>query len=238
VIKLVLSGGGLTPGSRPAAVELPRDVARAAVEEAHASGLRVAAHCHASGAIELALDLGVDTIEHASFVAPDGRPRLDQELVRRIVDAGIGIVPTAAGALRTAARLRASGRHADDDPHAVERLEARAAFVASYAQAGMTLAAGTDAGVTDTPFDALHDELDAYRRWGIGPPGAVRAATVDAARALGLADRGEVRVGLRADLLLVDRDPTIDLAALREPAAVVVAGRPVSQGVPRSGPLP
>src|SRR5262245_39354930 len=67
-IKVVLSGGGMTPGSRPAIVELPVDVARAAVDEAHASGLLVAAHCHATGAIELALEVGVDTIEHASFL--------------------------------------------------------------------------------------------------------------------------------------------------------------------------
>jgi imidazolonepropionase-like amidohydrolase len=224
-IKVVLSGGGLTPGTRPASLELPADVARAAVDEAHSSALRVAAHCHATGAIELALDLGVDTIEHASFLETDGRPGLAERLVRRVADSGTAIVPTAAGALRTAALLRATGRVAADDPFAVERLEARAAFVARYAEIGATIVAGTDAGVTDTGFGALHDELDAYGRVGIAAAAALRAATVDAARALGLTDRGEVRVGSRADLLLLDRDPTSDLATLRAPVAVISAGR-------------
>jgi imidazolonepropionase-like amidohydrolase len=140
--------------------------------------------------------------------------------------------------LRTAERLRSTGQVASDDPHAVERLEARAAFVARYAELGAIIVAGTDAGVTDTGFEALHDELDAYRRVGVGPAAALRTATVQAARALGLADRGEVRVGLRADLVLVDRDPTVDLAALRTPVAVVAGGRLVSGALPRYDPRP
>ena len=68
------------------------------------------------------------------------------------------------------------GKGAADDPFAVERLEARAAFVARYSAAGVTVVAGTDAGVTDTGFGALHDELAAYQRMGLGSAAAGRQA--------------------------------------------------------------
>jgi imidazolonepropionase-like amidohydrolase len=237
-VKLILSGGGLTPGTRPAEAELSDDVAEAAVRAARAAGIAVAAHCHATTAIAQACRLGVDTIEHASFLASDGTPGFDAGLARLLATEGIAVVPTASGALRTATRLRSSGTRSRDDPHAIERLEARAEFVARYRDLGVRIVAGTDAGVTDTPFDAIHEELEAYQFSGLDAAAALRTATVDAARGLGLSDRGEVRVGRRADLLLLAGDPTVALSVLRTPVAVVLAGRFVTPFEPRSDPRP
>jgi imidazolonepropionase-like amidohydrolase len=228
VVKVVLSGGGLTPGTDPSRTELPAAVARAAVRAARVAGLRVAAHCHATSAIALALEIGVDTVEHGSCVGPDARPAFDEALARRLADAGIAVCATAAGALRTAARYRQAATVPEHDRAAIERLEARAAFVARWAEAGVMLVAGTDAGVIQTPFDVLSEELEASVAAGLSPAAALRSATAAAADALGLPDRGRVAPGLRADLLVLDGDPTRDVGAVRTPRLVVAGGAVVS----------
>jgi imidazolonepropionase-like amidohydrolase len=228
VVKLMCSGGGLTPGTRPDRAELPAAVIRAAVEVARERGAGVAAHCHAASGMRRALAARVDTIEHASFLEPGGRVRFDRDLAHEIGDAGIAVVPTAAGALRTAARYRSAGAHNPADAGAVERLEARRWIAGELHTLGVPIVGGTDAGATDTPFDALHEELAAYASVGLSLAEALRTVTSTAARHLRFGDRGEVAVGRRADLLLLDADPLLDLATLARPLAVFLAGRQVS----------
>ena len=88
----------------------------------------------------------------------------------------------------------------------------------------MRIVAGSDAGVTDTPFDSLLDEVSIISDAGLGPVAALRSATTDSAEALGLDDRGEISEGRRADLVLLDGDPTRSVDALRRRRAVVSAG--------------
>ena len=91
---------------------------------------------------------------------------------------------------------------------------------------GVRLIAGTDSGGVLVPIGpGLHRELGFYVRAGLSPVAALRTATIDAAAALGLDDRGRVAEGLRADLVLVTADPRHDLAALGQIRGVVVAGR-------------
>jgi imidazolonepropionase-like amidohydrolase len=227
-VKVVVSGGGLTPGTRPDRAELPAPVLDAAVEVARHHGVPVAAHCHATAAIRRAVEAGVSTIEHVSFVGPGGRVRFDPELARRMRDRGIAASPTVSGALRSATRYRVAGAHNPDEVDAIGRLEARPRISAELRAIGVTIVAGSDAGVTDTPHDSIHDDLAAYVDLGMSPADALRTATVDAADALGLVDRGVVAVGRRADLIVVDEDPLSDLAALRRPLAVIAAGALVS----------
>lgn len=228
VVKLMCSGGGLTPGTRPDRAELSAAVIRTAVEVAREEGAGVAAHCHAAAGMRRALAARVDTIEHASFLQPGGRVRFDRDLALAIRDAGIAVVPTAAGALRTAARYRSAGAHNPADAGAIERLEARRWIAGELHDLGVPIVGGTDAGATDTPFEALHEELAAYASVGLSGAEALRTVTSTPARHLRLGDRGEVSVGRRADLLLLDADPLIDLGTLARPLAVFVAGRRVS----------
>ena len=72
VIKIMASGGSLTPGSRQHLAQFPSDVLREAVEEAHGLGLEVTAHAHAVTAIADAVAAGVDGLEHVSFWTEDG----------------------------------------------------------------------------------------------------------------------------------------------------------------------
>jgi imidazolonepropionase-like amidohydrolase len=231
-VKLVVSGGGLTPGTRPDLCELPAAVASAAMEVAHDAGVPVAAHCHASDAIRLALDVGVATIEHASFLDPGGIVAFDRDLALRVRNAPAAVVPTAIGALRSATRYRVAGAHNRADRNAVARLEARPTIAGELHALGVPIVAGTDAGVTDTPFDSLHDELAIYVDVGFSPLEAIRTATINAATWLRLPERGIVEVGRRADLVILDDDPLRDINALRTPVSVIAGGRLIRSSLP------
>lgn len=239
VVKVMVSGGGLTPGTRPDRVELPADVLAAAVQTGHANGLPVTAHCHARAAIEAALEAGVDMIEHASFVEPDGRVAIADSVLAWLRDERVAVGPTVVGALRTAARYRAGGRMADPDGRkAIRRLEARQRIAGALGEAGVTVLAGTDAGVTDTPSDLLVDELEAYRAVGFSVAEALRSATMNAAQGLRLHRTGEIRAGWAADLILLAADPLEDIGVLRRPLAVIRAGRVVAGDLAAVDPHP
>jgi imidazolonepropionase-like amidohydrolase len=88
--------------------------------------------------------------------------------------------------------------------------------VRRLADAGVTLLAGTDAPNPGTVFGAsLHRELELLVRCGISPAQVLAAATAEPARVFGLADRGRVAAGQRADLVLVSGDPLTDITATR-----------------------
>jgi imidazolonepropionase-like amidohydrolase len=225
VVKLVVSGGGLTPGTRPDRAELPAAIVNAAAETARSLRVPVAAHCHASAAIARAVDAAVTTVEHASFVSATGAVVFDRQLASRLLDGDIAAVPTLSGALRTAARYREAGAHNPDEIDAISRLESRRSITAELHALGVPIIAGSDAGVTDTPHDSLHFDLAAFVDVGMSPLQAIRSATVDAANRLGLPDRGAVVVGMRADVLVLDANPLEDLAAIGSPRSVIAAGR-------------
>jgi imidazolonepropionase-like amidohydrolase len=97
--------------------------------------------------------------------------------------------------------------------------------------AGVTIAAGTDAGTALNPIGLLLDELIMYREGGMTETEALRSATATAGRLVRRvgenAPVGVIETGARADLLIVDGDPRTDLELVRRPASVVIGGRPV-----------
>jgi imidazolonepropionase-like amidohydrolase len=230
-VKLIASGGGHTPGTIPHQPELPLEFMRAAVEVARGYGARVTAHCHATEGLLRCIEAGVDTIEHVSFVEPPGRYRFDEEIAKRIRDHGISVSPTVTGALRYADRIRATrSRLNPGDVSALERLQGRLTNTAHFHRLGMKIVGGTDAGVTDTPFGLLVDEVTAYTQVGLSPAEALRTVTSDAATHLGLSRVGEVKPGYQADFTLLRADPLTDLGALRLPSMVFRSGALVYDG--------
>jgi imidazolonepropionase-like amidohydrolase len=223
-VKLMASGGGLTPRTRPEEADLPVEIMRATVHAAHANGLQVAAHCHAVESIVRALEAGVDTIEHASFTGPDGMPQFDEEIAARIRDKGIVVGPTAISGVRIAQAIRASDNGSGMSLNSVARLEARRDHLAKFREAGVSLIAGTDCGVTNTQFNSLPDELDEYVRAGFSRAEALAAATSASGRYLGLPHLGQIKVGFTADLLLLSGNPLDDLRHLRNPMLVMKQG--------------
>lgn len=102
-----------------------------------------------------------------------------------------------------------------------QTLDSALRSVAALHAAGVDVLAGTDAGNPGTAHGAsLHGELALLVRAGLSPPAALAAATSAPARRFGLDDRGRIAPGLRADLLLVDGDPTVDIAATRAIAGI------------------
>lgn len=107
---------------------------------------------------------------------------------------------------------------------------ARLANALRLHEAGVTVLAGSDSPNVGWPAGiALHHELLRLHAAGLSPGAVLRAATAANADAFGLADRGRIAPGLRADLLVVDGDPSADLAALQQIRLVVRGGMPVER---------
>ena len=217
-VKLMASGGGLTPGTNPGEADLPLELMRVAADAAHAHDVHITAHCHATESITRAIEAGLDMIEHASFVLPDGRYQYDEAIAESIRERDIVVGPTVIAAIRTAERFRESKTiYNPQDVSAVERLEGRLTNTGHFHRLGIRILGGTDSGATNTPFNSLVNELIAYTRAGLSNSEALRTATCDAANYLLLGLVGEVMPGYRADFILLDRNPLQDLSTLRHP---------------------
>ncbi|HSE91755.1 MAG TPA: amidohydrolase family protein [Methylomirabilota bacterium] len=218
VIKIFATGGVMTAGADPNAPQLEADEIRAAVDEARKAGRRTAAHAQATQGIAWCVEAGISSIEHGVF--------LTEPLVRRMARDGVALVPT----LIAPHAIAAGGATAGIPEFMVQKSEAlRGRHVESFQlalAAGVTIAAGTDAGTPLNPHGSMVPELTLMVKAGMAPAAAVRAATSVAARLLGLEhETGRVAPGLAADLLAVAGDPTEDVRALEQVRLVVVRGR-------------
>ena len=229
-VKLMASGGGLTPGTFPHEAALDIDLMREAVEVARDNGSYVTAHCHATESIERAINANLTMIEHATFAEPPGVYRYNSEIASRVRDAGIVVVPTVFCALKNANKFEEEGKtYNPDDLGAVERLRGRFINTHLFHEIGVIQIAGTDCGAIDAKFNTLVDELLTYVQAGFSSAEALRSATSLAAEHICLENVGEVKTGSRADLVLLDRDPLEDLDCLRFPNTVIKAGKVVYQ---------
>ena len=229
-VKLMASGGGLTPGTVPHEADLALELMKVAAEMAHANGVQITAHCHATESVERAIEADLDMIEHVSYVEPPGRYRYDGEITQRIKDKGIVVSPTVYSALQTARRFRKMGAaHNPGDVAAVERLEGRLTNAGHFHRLGMKIIGGTDCGATNTPFNSLVDEIESYTEVGLSRTEALRTVTSEGAALMKLPKLGEVKEGYRADLILVEGNPLEDLEVLRTPHTVIKSGRIVHQ---------
>lgn len=214
-IKLFLTGGVLGSGANALRPTMSPSDVEAAVDEAHRQGLAVAAHVHGTEGIDLALEHGVDTIEHGTD--------LTTAQARRMIDQGVALVPTLAATISVR-------RHADElDQELRQRVDDVAErMVRSTTRAieeGVTVLAGTDSGTPFNPPGSLALEIATLAGLGLGPNGAIAAATEQAAGTLGLDDRGVIKAGAVADLVLYDGDPRAELERLDHPRLVVQGGR-------------
>jgi imidazolonepropionase-like amidohydrolase len=215
VIKVMASGGISTPGD-PGVPQFTQDEMEALVDEAHRFGRQVAAHAHAARAILVALEAGVDSIEHAAFG--------DQEAFEMLIKHDQTLVPTVS-ALNTIAEGK--GIPAQTVAKSLAARETYRRNTGLAIGAGVRIAAGTDAGTAFNPIGGLVDELEMYCERGMTAEEALRAATVHAGPLIG-PDVGRVEPGYRADLLLLREDPRADLSTLRRPSAVVSRGKVLS----------
>jgi len=216
VIKVMASGGTMTPGTRQEVAQFTPEQLTVIVEEAHRLGLPVTAHAHGTGAIRAALDACVDGMEHVSFWSADG---VDDpgDLLGRIVDSQVAVGITAGVA-------PAPG--ATPPPVVAARLPRIIANTRALYEAGAHMIIGTDAGIgLPKPHDVLRHALTQSVAIGLDPATALRLATSTAAEACGLADRkGRLAPGFDADIVAVQGNPLADLAALHDVRAVFARG--------------
>jgi imidazolonepropionase-like amidohydrolase len=222
VIKIMASGGNLTPGTRQDLAQFPPEVLRAAVEEAHRHGLEVTAHAHAASAIADAVAAGAGMLEHVSFWTADGvdAPADLIQLIadrRTVVGLTVGVMPTEG--LTPFAEARA-------------RMPAILANFRRLHEAGALMVGSSDAGIAPVkPHDAVRYAPAILRDIGFTPAEALRAVTSLPARVLGLRT-GRIAPGYDADIIAVDGDPLADPAALHRIRAVYARGT----AVPHAGP--
>jgi imidazolonepropionase-like amidohydrolase len=216
-IKAMATGGVLTPGVTPTQTALQPDELAEVAREAHNSGRRAACHAIGNEGIKNAVRAGIDSIEHAYY--------LDDEALELIIDRGAYVVPT----LLAGHQIVTNGQAGRVPPWITEKSMAsaerhRESFAAAV-KSGLKIAAGTDAGTPFNPHGDLAAELKLMVDYGLRPAEAVVAATRNAAENLGLLDdTGTIEVGKRADLILVDGDPTADITCLSRVSHVVSNG--------------
>lgn len=221
-IKVVATGGVLTPGITHDFTAFTPEELSAAVDEANRWGRVVAAHAHGAPGIEQAVRAGVHSIEHGSMISAP--------IARLMKERGTFHVPTISA-------IRGIVDHPDEVPaYAVEKGRAladlaRDAFRRSV-RAGVSIACGTDAGTPFNPHGNTPVEIVRMVEWGLTPLRAMRAATSAAADLLRVADRGRIAEGAAADLVVYREDPVERIEAVLTPMTVfregkVVAGEPV-----------
>ena len=221
---------------------LSRETLRALVDAAHAAGLQAWVHVNDYADAADAIAAGADGLAHL-FIDRVVDPALAAELARRKTfviptltartrRCGYSVGARLADDARLTPWLSAAERKRLRSTFAMEKadcLETLFASVRALRDAGVRLLAGTDAINAGTSHGAsLHGELELLVRAGLTPVEALVAATSAPADQLGLA-RGRIAAGARADLVLVDGDPTADVTATRNIAAVWKAGVPVDR---------
>jgi imidazolonepropionase-like amidohydrolase len=210
VIKICATAGVLSSEGPAGAQQYSDEELRAAVEETHRHGLKIAAHAHGTEGIKAAVRAGVDSVEHGSL--------LDDEAIILFKENGTYLVMN----------IYPPGVVKMDTLSAHNRAKAEYIFPRrekSFQQAlkaGLKLPFGTDAAVYPHGLNAQQFAV----KVGLGqdPADAIRSATVLAAELLGKDDRGSIQAGLLADLIAVDGNPLEDVRELEDVRFVMKGG--------------
>ncbi|WP_343518887.1 amidohydrolase family protein [Sphingomonas sp.] len=225
VIKYMSTGGVLSNVSGGLGRAMTDEEMKAIIDTAHGLGRRVATHSHAVAGTKAAIAAGVDTVDHGTF--------LDDEAIRAMKANGTWLVPTM---MAPAAALEFA--RADLLPPATipKAEEAAAAAFASHSKAlaaGVKVAFGTDTGVSKHGDNAK--EFALMVKAGMTPAQALKAATVNAAEALGRASIGTIEPGKDADIIAVAGSPLEDVTRMEKVDFVMRHGVVHKAGGKRQG---
>ena len=191
-----------------------------AVRAAHEVGLKIASHCHGYEGSRQAVEAGIDSIDHGTY--------LDEDTVRLMAEKGTYMVPTMS---TWDTRERLGGQFGLSPQQISDVLERKENSIASFrraVQAGVKIAAGTDAGGSPARHGFIAREVELMVDAGMSPKQALESATSVAASLLDIQDQvGTIEIGKQADMVLIDGDPHSDPGALRNVWAVFQGGRRV-----------
>jgi imidazolonepropionase-like amidohydrolase len=220
-VKLFATGGVITSGTVPGATQMEPSLISEVTAAAQRSGLAVAAHAHGRDGIRNAIEAGVDSIEHFSYLTPDEVALLDESRC------------TLVSTLVATERFVSSDQRETANPETLAKILAHApherAALQQAVRARLPLAVGTDAGTTFNPHGfGMQEQALHLNRAGMDPASVLRAMTVNGGRLLG-DGAGYLDVGRPADILCLDADPLDDLGALYKINEVILGGRPVGR---------
>ncbi|MGH2795570.1 MAG: amidohydrolase family protein [Actinomycetota bacterium] len=218
-IKIMSTGGVLTPGIGAQRSAFTVEQLAAAIDEAHEAGVRVATHAIGAEGIVRALRAGVDTVEHGAF--------LTDESLKLMTESGAWLVATLVAPeriLHGGEGVPEFARRKSDEVGAAHRVSFGKAVAA-----GVRIAAGTDAGTPFNVHGALWRELALMNDAGMPLDRVAVAATSEAASLLGV-DAGVLEPGKLADAIVLDGDPLTDVSAYRRVSLVVQDGRVIHPG--------
>ncbi len=229
LVKLFITGGVFDaekPGE-PGLVRMTPSMARAVVQEAHRLNLPTAAHVESADGVLLALEAGIDTIEHGAPLTP--------QMIRLFRHNGAGRTSSLTTTISPAIPLSHMDR---EKTHSSEVVKLNADIVADgiiqcakdALAAGIPVGLGTDSGCPYvTHYDMWREVVYFNKLAGASAQLALHTATLQNARILGIDDQtGSIEEGKSADLIVLQSNPLADLAALRNVEQVVIRGRIVA----------
>jgi imidazolonepropionase-like amidohydrolase len=220
IIKVMATGGVMTPGGDPTSVQLTFEELRAAIEEAKKAGKLTAAHAHGAAGIKNAILAGIDSIEHGFF--------LDDDSIEMMLDRGIYFVPTLAAIYEVIERGSESGIPSFMIERAKRASDVHLDGFRRAREAGVRIVAGNDGGTPFNRADNLASELERMVAAGMSCVEALATANSNAAELLCLSEEiGTVEPGKLADLVVLDADPLVDIHAVRQVRMVIKSGQRV-----------
>ena len=231
-IKMMATGGGMTTGTDSRFAAYPVEVLAAAADEAHRLGKIITTHAHGVPGIRNATQAGIDGIQHATMMGDDWTWQFDDGAAQEMRANGTVACATMAAGIRVQLESGVDINHLNPNPGKALRPE----WIGNgerLREAGVTMVAATDVGVTLTDFsEELFFELEVYTRIGFTPLEAIRAATSNSAKYLGLENvTGRVAKGLAADIYVVDGRPDEEITDLRRGVVTIRQGQ-VIQATP------
>lgn len=237
LIKLFITGGVYDADApdTPGRVLMSQDMADAIVDEAHKLGLPTMAHVESSDGVRMALHAGVDSIEH-------GAP-LDKDMIKMFKKNGAGRRSTLTCTLSPAVpfcKMPAEKTHSEPQVKACadQVFDGMVQCARQAMKAGITVGLGTDAGCPYIDHGDLWRELVYFDALVAHDPAlTLHMATLGNAEIIGLdEDLGSIAPGKQADMIVLEKNPLEDLAALRTPFHVVAQGRLIEHPKPKHDP--
>ncbi|KAJ3749143.1 hypothetical protein DFH05DRAFT_1475652 [Lentinula detonsa] len=214
VVKVMSTGGFLSPGSRPAEARYSVEELKAIVNEAHAHGIPVTTHATGVEGIKRAVQAGFDCIEHCSW-GVEGGTTFDDSIAKQIVDSNIAVCPT----MNTACLEKDYFCPWDTRKQVLGNLK-------KLRQCGPRIIIGTDNGIALCPFERYSDGLLVLAEAGFTCREIIAAATDIAAQACGLSNvTGKLLPGMAADVVAFEGNPLQDVEVFSKPRFVMARGR-------------
>ena len=215
-IKLMSTGGMMTPNQKAGAPQLTIEEMTAACEEAHKAGFPVAAHAESDEGVRNAVLAGVDSVEHGHGATV--------ETLQLMLDRGTSLTPT----ILSDRRIIEAPPDAGIPDFVVQKCiplgDALIETLHNAFRMGVTITAGNDGGAPLVHVGEMAEELALYVKHGLSPQKALESGTINTARLFRIADLGYLDPGWHADMLVLHDDPLADIGALRNPEIVIKAG--------------